>query len=118
MNIYWASFEAMKRAVESLTVQPDYLLIDGFQHCRGGFPCPHLGIPGGDHQSISIAAASIIAKVVRDELMTVFDNYYGGYHLAENKGYATKGHYQALRRKGPTPLHRLSFNLERRAVSR
>jgi ribonuclease HII len=118
LNIYWASFEAMKRAVENLAVQPDYLLIDGFQHCRSGFSCPQLGVPGGDHQSISIAAASIIAKVLRDELMTIFDYYYSGYHLAKNKGYGTKEHYQALKRRGPTPLHRLSFNLKRRAGSK
>ncbi|MDH7513589.1 MAG: ribonuclease HII [Clostridiales bacterium] len=116
LNIYWASFEAMKRAVDSLTMQPHYLLIDGFQNCRGAFPCPQLGVPGGDRQSISIAAASIIAKVVRDELMRIFDAYYSGYHLAKNKGYGTKEHYQALKKKGPTPLHRLSFNLEDRAA--
>ncbi len=118
LNIYWASFEAMRRAVESLAIEPDYVLIDGFQHCRSGFPCPQLGLPGGDHRSISIAAASIIAKVVRDELMTIFDGYYGGYNLAKNKGYGTKEHYQALKEKGPTPLHRLSFNLEGGAGSR
>jgi len=118
LNIYWASFEAMKRAVENLAVQPDYLLIDGFKHCRSGFPCPQLGVPGGDRRSISIAAASIIAKVVRDELMTIFDHYYGGYHLAKNKGYGTREHYQALREKGPTPLHRQSYNLECRIGSR
>jgi ribonuclease HII len=112
INIYWASLEAMKRAVESLAVRPDYLLIDGFKNQKGRFGCPQLCLPGGDRKSISIAAASIVAKVVRDEMMILFENFFAGYHLAKNKGYGTKEHYQALKQKGPTPLHRLTFNLE------
>lgn len=118
MNIYWASLEAMKRAVQVLSVRPDYLLVDGFKTRRGGFPCPLLGIPGGDRQSISIAAASIIAKVIRDEMMMLFEGFYAGYNLGKNKGYGTKEHYRALREKGPTPLHRLTFNLGSKAGSR
>ncbi|MBM3284695.1 MAG: ribonuclease HII [Candidatus Aminicenantes bacterium] len=116
VNVYWASIEAMKRAVEKLTVRPDYLLIDGPGRIVTGFPCPRLCLPGGDRTSISIAAASIIAKVVRDELIKILGAYYQGYHLARNKGYGTKEHYQALKVKGPTPLHRLSFNLEGRSL--
>jgi ribonuclease HII len=112
LNIYWASLEAMKRAVENLTVKPDYLLIDGFPNQKPGFGCPELCIPGGDRKSISVAAASILAKVVRDEMMVLFERFFAGYHLSKNKGYGTKEHYQALKEKGPTPLHRLTFNLE------
>lgn len=115
INIYWASLEAMKRAVERLNVEPDYLLIDGFPNRKAGFPCSELGIPGGDRKSLSVAAASIVAKVARDEMMVLFDSHFAGYHLAKNKGYGTKEHYQALKEKGPTPLHRLTFNLEGKA---
>ncbi len=114
-NIYWASVEAMKRAVENLALRPDFLLIDGFKRCAFGFGCPHLGIAGGDRKSLSIAAASIIAKVVRDEMMERLEDYYGGYHLAKNKGYGTREHYRALKERGPTSLHRLTFNLEVKA---
>jgi len=114
LNIYWASIEAMKRAIESLALRPDFLLIDGPKQARAQFPCPELCLPGGDRVSISIAAASIIAKVVRDELIQILEDYYQGYHLSRNKGYGTKEHYQALREKGPSPLHRMSFNLRGR----
>lgn len=116
VNIYWASIEAMKRAIESLAVRPDYLLIDGPKQVRAQFPYPQLCLPGGDRVSISVAAASIIAKVVRDELIQILEEYYQGYHLARNKGYGTKEHYQALQEKGPSPLHRMSFNLKSRGL--
>jgi len=111
VNVYRASIEAMKRAVKNLTVRPDYLLIDGPGRAMVEFACPWLCLPGGDRISLSIAAASIIAKVVRDELMKILGAYYQGYHLARNKGYGTREHYEVLKVKGPTPLHRLSFNL-------
>jgi len=111
-NIYWASLEAMKRAVAGLAPPPDFLLLDGYKSREGGFSCPQLGIPGGDHKSLSVAAASIVAKVVRDEMIVRLEGFYTGYHLANNKGYGTKDHYQALREKGPTSLHRLTFDLE------
>jgi ribonuclease HII len=60
---------------------------------------------------LSVAAASIVAKVVRDEMMRRLEDFFTGYHLARNKGYGTKDHYLALKEKGPTPLHRLTFNL-------
>lgn len=110
-NIYWASLEAMKRAVENLPVRPDFVLLDGFRNLKSGFACPQLGVTGGDRKCLTIAAASIIAKVVRDEIMDVLDGFFGGYQLARNKGYGTTEHYRALRARGPTPLHRLSFNL-------
>ncbi len=111
-NIYWASFEAMKRAVAGLSPGPDFLLVDGFKRREGGFGCPQLGIPGADRKSLTVAAASIVAKVVRDEIMGRLEYFFAGYHLDRNKGYGTKEHYLALREKGPTPLHRLTFNLE------
>jgi ribonuclease HII len=111
-NIYWASLEAMKRAVAGLAPRPDFLLVDGFKRRDCGFGCPQLGITGGDRKSLSVAAASIVAKVVRDEMIERLEDFFAGYHLARNKGYGTKAHYLALREKGPTPLHRLSFNLE------
>jgi ribonuclease HII len=112
INIYRASLRAMKRAVESLAVPPDYVLIDGAKGQRVELGCPRLCVPGGDRKSISIAAASILAKVLRDEMIIRLDGFFAGYHLAENKGYGTRAHYRALEVKGPTPLHRLSFNLE------
>jgi ribonuclease HII len=114
-NIYWASLEAMRRAVANLAPRPDFLLVDGFKQRECGFGCPQLGIPGGDRKSLTVAAASIVAKVVRDEMMRQLENFFTGYHLARNKGYGTKEHYLALREKGPTPLHRLTFNLEGKA---
>jgi ribonuclease HII len=114
-NIYWASLEAMKRAVWNLALRPDFLLIDGFKNRQLGFVCSYLGISGGDRKSLSVAAASIIAKVVRDEIMLRLESFFGGYHLSRNKGYGTREHYRALREKGPTSLHRLSFNLEGKA---
>ncbi|OGD31584.1 MAG: ribonuclease HII [Candidatus Aminicenantes bacterium RBG_19FT_COMBO_58_17] len=114
-NIYWASLEAMKRAVADLAPRPDFLLVDGFKRRECGFGCPQLGITGGDRKSLSVAAASIVAKVVRDEMMRRLEDFFTGYHLARNKGYGTKEHYLALRDKGPTPLHRHTFNLEGKA---
>jgi ribonuclease HII len=115
INIYWASLEAMKRAVADLAPRPDFLLVDGFKRRECGFGCPQLGIPGGDRKSLTVAAASIVAKVVRDEMMRRLEDFFTGYHLARNKGYGTKEHYLALREKGPTLLHRLTFNLEGKA---
>jgi len=111
-NIYWASLKAMKRAIQNLSLRPDLLLIDGFQ--LRDVNCPQVCIPGGDGKSISIAAASIVAKVIRDKMMVLLDQVYEGYALGKNKGYGTREHYLALRKKGPTPLHRFSFNLEHR----
>ncbi|NIM91017.1 MAG: ribonuclease HII [Candidatus Aminicenantes bacterium] len=109
-NIYWASLKAMKRAIKSLSVRPDVLLIDGFR--IKDVNCPQMCIPGGDRKSISIAAASIVAKVVRDKMMVLLDRVYEGYALGRNKGYGTEEHYRALKERGPTPLHRFSFSLE------
>jgi ribonuclease HII len=114
-NIYWASLEAMRRAVANLAARPDFLLVDGYKTKECGFGCPQLGLAGGDRKSLTVAAASIVAKVVRDEMMRRLEEFFAGYHLAKNMGYGTREHYRALREKGPTPLHRLTFNLAGKA---
>jgi len=109
LNIYQAAQLAMVRAVDSLPEPPDVLLVDGFPIKELKYR--QMGIPRGDRTSRSIAAASIVAKVFRDGLMTTFDAIYEGYGLARNKGYGTEEHLRALRERGPTGLHRTSFKL-------
>lgn len=109
-NIYWASLLAMRRAVENMPLCPDFLLVDGF--CLNGVHYPQLGLVKGDKRSVTIAAASIIAKVLRDEMMIRLDRIYQGYALSKNKGYGTREHYKALKELGPTIFHRMSFNLK------
>jgi ribonuclease HII len=109
LNIHRAAQLAMVRAVDSLPDPPDVLLVDGFAIKEVKYR--QMGIPRGDRTSRSIAAASIVAKVFRDGLMTTFDALYEGYGLARNKGYGTEEHLRALRDKGPTGLHRTSFKL-------
>jgi ribonuclease HII len=108
-NIYWASLKAMRRAVENLRIAPDFILVDGFGINNVNYP--QRAIPKGDRKSITIASASIVAKVLRDEMMIRMDRFFEGYCLSKNKGYGTRDHYLALREKGPTLFHRLSFNL-------
>lgn len=108
-NIYWASISAMRRAVENMPMAPDFILVDGFRLNDVNYP--QTSIVQGDRKSISIAAASIVAKVFRDEMMIHLDKVYGGYALSRNKGYGTKEHYRALKKMGPTLFHRLTFNL-------
>jgi len=106
INIYWASKRAMEAAVAKLSLRPDHVLIDAMNlDCD----CAHTPIIHGDALSASIAAASILAKVERDAMMREFDALYPGYGLASNKGYGAPQHLKALREKGPTPLHRMSF---------
>ncbi len=105
-NIYQASRQAMTAAFEALAVPPDYLLIDAMylDVC-----CEQQSLVHGDARSISIAAASILAKVDRDRLMDEWDKIYPQYGLASHKGYGTPQHLEALKTFGPTPLHRFSF---------
>lgn len=107
INIYQASKKAMIQAVQSLEVIPDYLLIDAMN-----LPIdkPQEKIIKGDARSVSIAAASIIAKVYRDELMATYDQEFPGYGFARNAGYGTKEHLEGLEKQGITPIHRLSFS--------
>ena len=107
INILQATFLAMKRAVEQLSVQPGWALVDGNR-------MPPLDIPGetvvkGDAQCASIAAASILAKVSRDRLLEDWDTLYPEYGFAKHKGYGTTAHYDAILRHGVLPIHRKSF---------
>jgi ribonuclease HII len=106
LNIYWASLLAMKEAIAGLQPAPDHLLLDAV---RVDLDCAQTKIIHGDALSISIAAASIIAKVHRDEMIRRWAPVYPQYDLASNKGYRSPKHLAALKEFGPTPLHRLSF---------
>ena len=108
INIRRASLLAMRRAVERLSHVPDFLLIDG-RDCIE-WPCTQLAVIKGDATSMSIAAASVLAKVYRDRMIIELDVTYPGYGLAKHKGYGTAMHLAALERLGPTPLHRRSFS--------
>jgi ribonuclease HII len=114
INIYHAGLLAMRRAVQALTLVPEYVLVDArtIPEC----PCPQKGIIHGDALSMSIAAASIIAKTTRDRMMSELDAQYPGYGLASHKGYPTPQHCQALKEKGVLPIHRRSFGPVREAL--
>ncbi len=105
-NIYQASRQAMLAAVSQLSPLPDYLLLDAIEI---DLPIEQKALIHGDARSVSIAAASILAKVERDRRMTEFDEMYPQYGLAKHKGYGTPDHLEALRRHGPSPLHRFSY---------
>ncbi|API58052.1 ribonuclease HII [Tardibacter chloracetimidivorans] len=107
INILQASLLAMRRAVDALDHAPVMVLVDGNQKPKWPYPCRP--VIGGDALSLSIAAASIIAKVTRDRMMIGHDEAHPGYGWRTNKGYGTPEHLDALRRLGPTPLHRRSF---------
>lgn len=110
INIRQASLLAMRLAVQQLPLQPDYLLIDGIDTLEPfAWPCPQQAVIQGDSQSLSIAAASVLAKVYRDRLLVELDSQFPGYGLASHKGYCCPQHFAALERLGPTPLHRRSF---------
>ncbi len=106
INIRQASRLAMRRAVESLRPPCDYLLVDALQI---DWPVPQQALIRGDARVAAIAAASILAKTARDAWITELDTAYPGYGLARHKGYGTAEHLEALRRLGPTPLHRRTF---------
>jgi len=106
-NVLEATRRAMKRAVEAMTVRPDYLIVDAV-------PLPALGIEHehpikADRHVLSVAAASIVAKVTRDRMLTVLDAEYGGYGFAIHKGYGTREHFQAIATRGLCAVHRRSF---------
>lgn len=108
MNILQATRYAMLLAFKSLKTKPQYALIDGEKNPL--IKIPQWGIVNGDGRSASIAAASIIAKVYRDNLMKVYDQLYPGYYFSTHKGYGTKEHLQILNNKGPSPIHRFTFS--------
>ena len=110
INILKASFLAMHRAIDQLTVKPEHLLIDGNRFT----PYPdiaHTTVVKGDGKYLSIAAASILAKTYRDDYMDELAKEYPDYHWIENKGYPTKAHREAIRAVGITPYHRKTFTL-------
>lgn len=107
LNVYRAALDAMRRAVLALGVVPDHLLVDA--RIVPGVHAAQTPLVGGDARDGSIAAASIVAKVYRDALMARLDAEHPGYGFARHKGYGTAEHLAALRRLGPTPLHRRSF---------
>ena len=107
MNILRASHLAMQRAVAALTVDPEVVLVDG--NLLPSFPVPAVAVVKGDDRVPSISAASILAKVARDEEMCALAQRFPGYGFERHKGYGTAAHLRALERLGPTPIHRRSF---------
>lgn len=107
LNILRATHLAMGRAIQAVSPLPDFVLVDGLP--VPGLPCPSLAIVQGDGRSLSIAAASIIAKVTRDRMMEKLDRQYPQYSFMRHKGYGTRMHMKALLEYGPCPAHRRSF---------
>lgn len=109
LNILHAALKAMQRAVDQLDPDPDFVLIDG----NHAFPTilPHKAVISGDSRSHAIAAASIVAKVRRDQHMVKLDREYPQYGWAQHKGYPTRSHYEAIAEHGPSPHHRQTFRL-------
>lgn len=108
INILKASLRAMELAIKALRPIPDYVLIDGHQRVPN-LDCPQSTIIKGDCLSVSVAAASILAKVNRDQWMREYDEQYPGYGFASHVGYNTRTHQEAIARLGPSAIHRLSF---------
>jgi ribonuclease HII len=108
INILRAALLAMEIAVNNLDPQPDYLLIDG--NTRTFLLIPQETVVKGDSRCCSIAAASIIAKVIRDSIMDNYHNIYPEYNFKKHKGYPTKEHFESLKKFGPCPIHRKTFN--------
>lgn len=106
-NILQATLQAMSLAVRRLREPADYLLIDGITPVP--LPLPQLTLKKGDSRSLSIAAASVIAKVVRDRMMIGYERHYPGYGFAGHKGYGSAAHLAAIARLGPSPIHRRTF---------
>lgn len=107
INILQATFLAMRRALEQLTIHPEIALIDGNRETDFGLPVKT--VVKGDSLSANIAAASVLAKVTRDNIMEELAQQYPEYGFEIHKGYGTKAHYEALRTYGPSPIHRRSF---------
>ncbi len=108
INILQATKLAMSRAVANLSIKPEHVLIDGNFTVKG-IDIPQTAMPGGDSISISVAAASILAKVARDRCMVAMAEIFPGYSFEKNKGYGTKVHYEGIKNLGMTPIHRKSF---------
>ena len=108
VNILEATYLAMNRAIEGLSVKPDFALIDGNRVPRG-IKSPCETFVKGDSKSMSVAAASVLAKVTRDRLMLEYDKKYPEYNFKKHKGYGTKEHTELIKQYGPCEIHRLSF---------
>lgn len=106
VNIYEATRITMKQALDNLSIKPNHLIIDAMQIETD---IPQIKLIKGDAKSVSVSAASIVAKQFRDHLMRAYDEYYPGYDFAHNVGYGTAKHLAALKKLGITPIHRLSF---------
>lgn len=107
MNILEADLLAMRRAIDGLPVKADFAIIDG--NIARDFQIPAMAVVKGDARSMNIAAASILAKVTRDRMCIDLDAQYPEYEIAKHKGYGTKAHMDALRKYGPSPIHRKKF---------
>ena len=107
IGLHKSNIEGMRRAINSLTITPEYVLTDGY--AIEGLAIPNLAVWKGDQVALSISAASILAKVYRDRIMREMDVKYPGYHFAKHKGYITAAHNAALKELGITEIHRKSF---------
>ena len=107
LNVLQATLKSMQQAVSRLSCEPDFLLVDGISRIPTDIPQETL--KKGDSRSLSISAASIVAKVVRDRIMQSYDKHYPEYGFAGHKGYGSAGHLKAIARCGPSPLHRKTF---------
>ena len=107
LNILNATYLAMNRAVAGLSLTPDMTVVDGNR--AKGIEFPNITLVGGDGKSANVAAASVLAKVTRDRLMCELAEKYPGYGFEKHKGYPTRAHYEALRRLGPSEIHRVTF---------
>jgi len=107
INILQATYKAMKEAVDGLSIKPDKILVDAVH--IPDIDIPQVGIVKGDAKSVSIAAASVVAKVYRDRMMADYGKLYPEYMFEKNKGYGTKDHRDALKRIGMSPIHRKTF---------
>ena len=114
INIYQATLLAMQMAIQNLKIPPDYVIVDG--RMKLVTKCPVKCIVKGDCKSMSIAAASIVAKVTRDRLMRKYDEEYPQYGFARHKGYGTRFHNSALKKFGPSPIHRYSYRPVKEAM--
>ena len=108
VNILEATFLAMNRAIDGLKVKPDFALVDG-NGVPKGIKIPCAAVVKGDSKSMSVAAASVLAKVTRDRLMLTYDEKYPRYNFKKHKGYGTKEHTLLIKKYGPCEIHRLSF---------
>lgn len=108
INIYRATGKAMEEAVRNLTVKPDFLLVDG--RIKLTTPCKREHITGGDSKSLTIACASIVAKVTRDKIMIGYHKKFPRYGFVRHKGYGTREHMCSIKKHGPCPIHRFTFN--------